>query len=485
MEILVATAILVVTFGAVLMLVMGSQKLSIDTETNQEALRGAEKHLEEARATIRNNFTANVDLNAPEVIDGLTYQVTRTASTADFCARDITVRYEWSIEGRPQHIELFERISDPIVASAAGSGCDPSGPPGGGGSPWEQCQDTESLDFNPSGIQGTDLDVFKIGAIRYAFVTSTKNPATNPDLWIYNVDDISGLTDANMVVNKDIGVKELRAVQVVRDGASGNMYAYTITDETTNQVRAFDVSSLITTPLQPGTGQVASLDIPIGTAAKTLYYYGGKLYVALGTQLAIVNVSNPTLLTSYTLVNIGHTINKIMVDGNYVFLATSDDSGELKAVNLSTNAVSNFNATGNADGTSVFVSGGIAYLGRDSTGNGADFIVLDVSNPPSWSPASVFDTDDLGSNNGVLLDIVVHSGFAFIATNHPQGGFDVWNVRNPRNIFENCVNNPSLNNDNGVNVSNKPAGLDYIDNIVFATSPSNDALRVVTDPQND
>jgi type II secretory pathway pseudopilin PulG len=488
LEILLAVALLVISFSSVIMVVMGGQKLGIDTQTNNEALRGAEKYMEEARVVLRQNFSVNnldcddtlttiVDCQSPAGF----YKISRRTLSVSECAKDIKVRYDWAIEGRSQNIELVERITDPAIAVALGGDCIPTTPPGGNTPPWVECRDANHADVNPSGSEGTDISMFHFNGARYAFITSQHSNNASDDVWLYDVSDID-----NPIAHghANIAFEGAVATQVVRDQTSGIYYAYVLTAPKTGptpepaRLVVLDVSSdvenltIVGTPFDLGP-----------TQADAIYYYGGKLYIAQGTNIVVVqNLTTTPAIASTISLGGGAVVNKIVVQYGYIFAATADNNGELKVINIATSQIyTKTDIPGNNDGTSIFVSGGIAYLGRDSAGNVVDLMTIDVSNPPGGMPT--MDAEDIGHNTGAIIEVIVNGGFAFLATTDVNDEFEVWDVRNPYDIKKNCVNSP-LANDDGVNLPNIAGGMDFIDNIAFGVIRSNAALRFIIDPNN-
>jgi hypothetical protein len=481
-EILIAVAILVTTFSAVVTVVLGSQKMTVDTQTNNEALHGVEKLLESARATLRASFASSVVSSGPastQLPDGTVvahyYQTSLAQRDVSPCIKEITARYTWTVENRPQVIELATQVSDPSVPLGLGHECPTGGAPGGGGfAPYEYCESHNHADLNPGGNSGTDIAMFRHNDIRYAAITSQHASVPDDDFWIYDLTDID---NPEFRSRTNINTKGATALQVVKFDSPTKVYAYMLTDENSLQLRTYDITT-VTAPQEK-----LKVTLP-GNQAKTLYYFGGRLYVAVGSQLVILSLADPANPSITDTINLGGSIdiNGIAVRNGYIYLATSDNNGEVKALNTSTfSPIHSFNAAGNNDGTSIFVSGGTVFLGRDSSGTVDDFYVLNGATPASGMP--VLDSADLDHNNGGVIDIVVNGGLAFLASTDPNDEIEVWNVSDPRNIVKNCINT-AAGNDDGVNLPNVASGLDFLDNIVFGSIRSNDALHIIIDPKH-
>src|SRR5438552_247312 len=90
-EILIATSILVVVFSAVILLVLGSQKLGTDTRTAHEAQLLNQKILEDARAISITDFNNNLSTIVGANPEGI-YTKSLTSSYISPCVRKITAR---------------------------------------------------------------------------------------------------------------------------------------------------------------------------------------------------------------------------------------------------------------------------------------------------------------------------------------------------------------------------------------------------------
>lgn len=161
-------------------------------------------------------------------------------------------------------------------------------------------------------------------------------------------------------------------------------------------------------------------------------------YVYLGRQnnngyelfvFDVATLSSPSLLGK---VATGDTANDITIKGNYVYIASSDNSGELTVVDISnpsapTVAVK-FNLTAansgnaNADALAVAVStGNDLYLTR-ITSNGKEFYVFNISNPVAPTLSGLIDL------NGDVKEIGVLGNYVYGASSDNSQEFQVINV---------------------------------------------------------
>ncbi|HEX3095553.1 MAG TPA: hypothetical protein VHQ20_00350, partial [Patescibacteria group bacterium] len=201
-----------------------------------------------------------------------------------------------------------------------------------------------------------------------------------------------------------------------------------------------------------------------------LEYSNNKVYMAIGSTVQVFNVTTPTAPSLGTPISLSGTANKLALNSNFLFVADSDDAGELVRINLSTLAQVKYNASGNEDGTAVFVSGGNVYLGRTSQSN-PDLLVLDASG----ASISLLGSKNLNhQNNSNVVDIVVAGQFAFIASGSANKELEVYDVSAPASITQKCTS-PS------VNPTNVGFGLTFFENYVYMAMRANSELAIFAD----
>ncbi len=465
-EILVAVLILAVSFGAVITLVLGSQKLSIDTETNQVALRSAEKLLEDARRDIRNNF--NAALPAVPALTPPFDSITLTGKDISECVREVTVSYGWDVEGRQQNITLKEQISDPSMPFRTGQNCEPSGPPGA--SPFENCFAYGNADLDGGDHDAFDVDLMRISSHDYVFVaTHPKNQNRPEDFWIYNIDNNASPQLVPQQIDADASAdkKGMNAVYVAKTIVSGSevFTAYLVSEN--KQL----ISINVTNPSAIGTPFIKPLIGSPSDTANDVKYFDGKVYVAFGNTVQVFNASNLTLAP--TVITLNGQANKLSFNSDNLFVATADAAGELIRISLSDfSNRTKYNADGtNQPGTTVAAYGSTLYLGRAMHANDKpNFIILKLAG----STFSEIAKNDLNhGNNTQIVDLLVVGNLAFVSSTDSNAEFEVYDISVPASPVKKCIN--------GFNPPSIAYGLDYFNNFVYAAMRSNNELQIFAD----
>ncbi len=158
--------------------------------------------------------------------------------------------------------------------------------------------------------------------------------------------------------------------------------------------------------------------------ALSVAYSNGYVYVGRalsgGTELIAVNISNPaspTVCATCTR-ELNGNVNDIEINGNYAYIASSNNTQELQIISISTpTALSTATLTtvdltvgnsGNAtvDPVAISILGTSLYMIRNG---GNEFIRFNITNPAA--PTIV------GTNSqytGVPSDMVIHSNYAYV-----------------------------------------------------------------------
>jgi hypothetical protein len=415
------------------------------------------------------------------------------------CMKQITNTTNWdSLNSRSREITFGTTLSSMDIAQALGpGGCDPFAPSG-----WETPESFGSS--NVTSIDGgTDVAVRTIDGVAYAFVTATApGTPTKEDVAVIDVSDGENPEVSGTPFDTGMGLNGI---------AIAGSYAYVIQDDVTNEIQILDISDPETLD---ATDIVAQISLPNITCTfhnqncqrkpRSIFYYDDYLYIGTGymagnsPELHVYCINNaaisgctPTTPIHMDSLNVNHNVNDIFVKDNNVYLATSASYGELTIIDATDkndlelpddylnpsvnirkyNALTSTGGTSDEDGTSVYVVGKYAYLGRERAGNNRfDFYVLDVSNVESISKVGNIR---LGiANNTYVSGIIVQGRLAFLSTtdsNEPLLIFDITDKENPTS--HGC----------SFNFSQETRSMTYADNLLFTVNRSNDLLRIVFD----
>jgi len=476
LEILLAFAVLTLSMSAVIMVGFGNQSVSVDSETNTEAINKANSSVEKARADSRENFFSVLSNSQTEISGPLSYQNALEVLDISPCKKEVTGVVSWNLNSpRPQEVRVSTLLTSIAETLALGGDCD-TDPVGD----WDNPQSAVSVNINgQSSATGIDIQD------EIVYLSTNPSSPAKEDFFIYEFDSNSLTLTELSSLDTSSGIN---AVDV-----AGN-YAYLANNETTRQLMVVDISD----PENPNLISSSTLPQMTTGVGRSIFYHQDKVYI--GTQYLacpptcssgqnnefhIYDVSNPLSPSWLGSLNLNHNINEIAVQGDLAFLATSDNSGELSIVDISDSSSMQlpddtgmkFDAPGNQDGTSLYVLGAKAYLGLwRGTGSGnssalSDFFALDVSNPSS---ISTFGSRDLGiSNNAGIVGIRVRGNLAFLAIDHPTFGFAILNISD--SLLPDHTVCTSLN------FSENTTGIDMEDNFVFTANRSNAEIRVIQD----
>jgi len=197
---------------------------------------------------------------------------------------------------------------------------------------------------------------------------------------------------------------------------------------------------------------VEELDLPKQGVANAISAIEGKVFAgtgenASGVSYASVDVSasNPPVATLNGTFS-GYKTNDIFGDENYAYIATDTNSKEIVVVDLGNqnngtySEAGYFNAPGNGDGNSVFVSGDVGFM---TSGN--KLYSFDLTSKTGSRPLL-----DEGSLSGTGTSLYVVEGYAYISVANSSQKMQIFDVSNPANI--NDVGFVNLNGGGGVDV---------------------------------
>ena len=466
LEMLVATSVLLMSITGVIIVVFGNQSLAVDIQTNQEALKKAEYLLEEVVAASQENFSSVS--SETETDDIYTKELRVTDSTS--CRKEVVARVSWTTDTRALAVELVSTMTDIAGTLLVGGDCDASPPTGD----WSSPQTLGHIDAGP-GNEATGIDVFN----KIVYLTAEASDPAKDDF--FTIDAADGASPVILAsLNTGPG---LNAVDTARDPVTGARYAYVANNDTSSQLQIIDV----TDPSSPVLVSSSDLAGASGTNSegRSIFYYDQKVFVgsnylpSLGMprpEFHIFDVSDPASPAQLGQLDVNHNISAIIVRGDYAYLATSDNNGEVWVVDVSNPAapagMSTFDAVGSEDGTSIYLVGNTLYLGRRHGASGRpDFYILNVQNPAA---ITVRGAINLGMSPSIarVFGIRVSGRFAFLATGDSNEEFQVYDISNPASIVHIST----------FDFPQAATAIDYEDNLIYSAVRSNDALRIIYSP---
>lgn len=227
---------------------------------------------------------------------------------------------------------------------------------------------------------------------------------------------------------------------------------------------------------------IAAVDLPKNGVANAVSAIEGKLFAGTGENASgvsyatvLINNQNPPAATVSGTFN-GFKTNDIAGEENYAYLATDNNAKEIEIINLTTNPYTEagyFNAPGNGNGDSVFISGNVGYMA-----SGANFYTFDLTSKTGSRPQ--LGTVALA---GTGVKIYVIGNFAYVAENSATTQLQILDVTNPSNPA--VVGQAQVNGLEGKDVFVNATGTRaYLATAVSATQKELFILNVTTKTGN-
>ena len=195
-------------------------------------------------------------------------------------------------------------------------------------------------------------------------------------------------------------------------------------------------SSAVLSPLLLG-----GYDTYRGVIAQDVSVVGNIAYVATDNTTTpddpevyifdTTTATRPTLVGSY---NVGRGVGAIVARNSYAYLGTNKDTEELMILNVATSSnpvlVGSYDLPGGSNIMGLYLDSARLYVGTVVNNSGSEFYIFDISNPSS---PVLLGSYEIGAHvNG----IVVHRGFAYLATSNKAKEFIALDVQNPPAITE-------------------------------------------------
>ncbi len=454
LEILIAFAILSLSLVAVIGVVFSDQSLSVDTQTNIEAVSKAQAQIESMRALSRQNF-ALVQTVAPTQ-DGI-YTKSVSVTTINTLSKQVVSQVSWLDGGRTLAVNfsaIFTNWQNGIKCSPTLSG------------DWTAPQIYGYVDFASSnGASAVDINDNK------AYISSDPSSAGTDDFFVADVSTAGpgqGTLPTIGHFSTSYGLTDVHT--------SGN-YAYVSADSQLFQLLIIDISnpsSLSPSSIVGKLDLTASGDAAVGN---TLAYANNKVYLGLtvaskGPEFYVIDVSNPASPQMLGHYEVGNTVNHILIKNKIAYL-TNASNDEVIALDVSdpTNpALVGKYTSSTLTGQSLATNNGTAlYFGRiGGTGN-PKLLYFDTTSlsTPVWSL-------DMSKQSGIYT-LVLRKNLLFMTTADPNDGLQIWDVSAAG------PSSPPVRYDTSpLNIQQSAtAGTDCAGNLLFVAQRSNRAMQVI------
>jgi hypothetical protein len=159
-----------------------------------------------------------------------------------------------------------------------------------------------------------------------------------------------------------------------------------------------------------------------------IYAYVGTTSGSSKPEFTIYNISNPSTPTYVGSYLVGSSVNRIIVSGNYAYLATANTSSEVRILNITNKAaptlISSVNLSGSQAANALALSGTNLYVGVN-TSSSPEMYVVNITNPAT---PSVIGSVNLTGN---ILDLGIYSTRLYAASTNNSGEIAIVNIATP------------------------------------------------------
>ena len=439
LEILLAMAIFVLFFSAIVLLLSGAQSFASDSQINSEALNIAEQSLEQARILALKDFRL---LNSTTTSAGFYAINLSVKQQPDFLTKLAVASVSWNVgNGRNLAISLSKLIAD-YNGTAGNDTCD-SNLTGD----WTQSLIKKVIDFsdfaeNASSTYAiSDIDAYKNKL--YVAIGGTANK-TDSTFYIFDINNPFLPSLLNKIDNNPAAMAGINGIAINGD------YAY-VASAGSKQFQIIDVAALPPKIISPP-------KITDGGSGESIFYKNGYVYLGLASANDVPEFHIFDVKNASSAVEVGHWpsggglkhgINDIYVRGNYAYLAhptDADGSGGCPQEQLTVLDISNpgnpqrvsgfyYNGSSGGNGKSLHLVGDKLYFGRTASNISGtadsipEFYILDNSIPQSINNAALgsLPLSTAVSVNGVLA----RDYLAFLLG---RTSLQIFKIDNPENI---------------------------------------------------
>lgn len=486
---MIALAILTLTVSAVIIVVFGNQSLTVDTQTNIEALAKAESQLEEVRGLSKQSFSSAVTIATYTwtAASGRAYTASTSVQDLTDCYKQATSTVAWTQGGRSLSTTLTTFLFDLAGASIPGSTCEV--PPT---DDWKKPKLFASYKFNP----GQPLNLTVLDRIVYMSDDRGKLHAAD------TTGAYLGFTGGVFSDTFD-ATSTLPMLDVAEQGGKRYVYAargkYPSCDsgDTSQQLQVYDVTDPLDIRYKRSLSLKGSVP-PTGSCpgGRVVRYFDNRVYISTwftaGNEFHIFDVSNPLapveLGPGY---EVGGSANTMEMAGPIVnsiprrvaYLATDRSTQELMVLDVTDasnptllTSVNLIDCPAQPDALSLEVFSNRLFIGRQKTACGPELYVYDIKYGLDGGGNLKVTLAPVGTGAEVNADVVnlrVAGRFAFLAVDDSTAEFQVWNVGNPAKTITRVETSP-------LNLPNKiVGGLDFENPYIYAGSQAVDPLQIL------
>ncbi|MDD4988824.1 MAG: hypothetical protein PHV42_00145 [Candidatus Pacebacteria bacterium] len=432
LEIIIALAILSITFAALILLSFSNSSLALDSDLNNHGLAVAREEFEILRGESFSDFNNLVSATSTIIgqdgdpYSGL-YSKDISVSSITPCRKKVSETISWQADSRPQGITFASFFGSPSVLSQLGNDC---GGEMSAAKDWSKITETSAVSNLPSAITGLDM---KNGI---AYMTASTG-STTANFFAYNT--------KNSNFSSLIAGNGFQALDVAQN------YAYVGNASSTDQLQVIDIGD-------PENLKLISCDqactlLGSNKPGQSIFYFDGKVYIGTdyspsshSAELHIFDVSDPANPVEIGNLKVWHSVNAIAVSNQFIdgvekticYLALSSTDAsmpELEAFDVTSptlemDAKTNtlplgfFNPPGTEYGTALFLIGNKLYLGRQGQGlsktTESEFFILDVTDPKNIHEIEHANLN-LSTTDGVYVSAIrAFENIVFIASTYSK-----------------------------------------------------------------
>lgn len=200
-------------------------------------------------------------------------------------------------------------------------------------------------------------------------------------------------------------------------------YAYVTSNSNSAELQIIDISN----PASPS--QVGAYNDSGNNDPNGVYVVGNTTYMAFSgnDEFVVVNTTVPASPAGLGSLNLSGSSEEVVVSGNYAYVSSSNNSQELKVIDVSLptspNQVATLNLPSNTNATALAIDGNILYLAQ-----GDDLRIISIATPTSPSLLGSYDADD--GINDIALNFADSGATVFLATDDNSSEFQVLDVSN-------------------------------------------------------